>query len=148
MYYRKNCAKNFLNSYIMLSWYEGTSYVGNKEPRELSSTVLSGCFCSFLLILCAVTLIKLCPIGWGRVSDQVTQDGCSQALSIYPLFYQCLLHLYPTPMTDLPSWWLFSSLDQNISTLRAYQRDRESCFLPLVSLWTNEPTWHHMPLNW
>lgn len=38
-----------------------------------------------------------------RIYDQVTQDGCSHVLYTTWLD-QCLLHLHPTHMTDLPMY--------------------------------------------
>ena len=67
-------------------------------------------------------------------------------LSVHPLFLQCLLHLHPIHVTDLPTYLplpqlvIVLALDQNISTEIAYQRAHEGCAPLLVSLVTEEPT--------
>ena len=47
---------------------------------------------------------EIMPYGVRGAYDQAAQDGCPQAASVHPVFHQRLLHLNPTPMTDLPSW--------------------------------------------
>ena len=67
-------------------------------------------------------------------------------LSVHPLLDKCLLYLHPIHMTDLPKYLprpqlvTVLTLDQNISTMRAYQRGGEGHGPLLVSLVTDEPT--------
>ena len=56
-------------------------------------------------------------------------------LSVHPLPNQCLLHLYPTHMTDLPVY-----LPQAPASDCSHQRGAEGCAPLLVSLVTNELT--------
>ena len=51
-------------------------------------------------------------------------------LSVHPLLDQCLCHLHPTHMTDLPTYTLQAST----------QRGIEGCASLLASLVTNELT--------
>ena len=79
-----------------------------------------------------------------KVYGQDTQDGCSlyipcstSACFTYTLL-TCLTFLHPCPRLQLMT---VLALDQNISTLIAYQRGSEEQPAPLlVSLVTNEPT--------
>ena len=64
-------------------------------------------------------------------------------LSVHPLPNQCLLHLHPTHMTDLPAY-----LSQAPASNCSYQRGSEGLAPLLVSLVTNEPTQHQFLYNW
>ena len=64
-------------------------------------------------------------------------------LSVHPLPDQCLLHLYPMHMTDLPT-----HLPQAPASDHSYQRGGEGFAPLLVSLVTNEPTWCQFPYSW
>ena len=55
-------------------------------------------------------------------------------LSVRPRLDQCLLHLHPTHMTDVPTY-----LPQAPAGDCSYQRDSEGCAPLLVSLVTDEP---------
>ena len=65
-------------------------------------------------------------------------------LSVHPLPDQCLLHLYSTHWTDLPTY-----LPQASASDCSYQKGSEGRVPLLVSLVTNEPTWHQFPpISW
>ena len=78
------------------------------------------------------------------VYAQATQDGCSLALCTSPLLNQCLLHLHPTHLTDLPTYLplpqLVIVLDLDQSSPLGLSRGGEGHATLLVSLVTDEPT--------
>ena len=70
----------------------------------------------------------------GHVYGQLTQQVVL-LFSVQPLLDQCLVHLYPTHMTDLPTY-----LPQAPATNeRSYQWGSEGQAPLLVSLVANEP---------
>lgn len=68
-------------------------------------------------------------------------SGHSRQLHLPPT--QCLLHLHPTQLNDLPVY-----LPQASAGDFSYQKGGEGRATLLVSLVSNEPTCHHFPYNW
>ena len=73
-------------------------------------------------------------------------------LSVHPLLDQHLLHLHPTHRTDLPTYLPWPQLVIVLTVgaehlhLLAYRSGGKGRAPLLVSLVTDEPTWHQFPL--
>ena len=89
------------------------------DMLELKCAILLFVFCLLTLAVSMVKPLKMAVL----------------LFSVHPLLDQCLLHLHPTHMTDLPIYLL-----QAPSSDCSYQRCREGHAPLLVSLVTDEPT--------
>ena len=120
---------------VLYLWYLIAVPFCIPDPRDIMETrIVKGC-AGFIGVGCIIRPPKMAVL-----------------LLTHPLLHQLLLHLYspywtPYILGSGSSWCLLSSLDQNVSTVRVYQRGGEGHTPLLVSLVTSEPTWCQFPMT-